>query len=290
MSEREVARAERSRIAWLLPLGVSVMSLGACLERQPGEAQESGAASERKGEEVAATPTNAPAAPQASPDGRSSSAPVGASRAEVSLGTGEETSKASIDPAATVKLRGTVVDLDGAPVVGARVRVSQSAPVAFDDRTPRTDAKGGFELAGVPAGEVRILVVGPHEAAVDYNQATLSTKIAGGPEVELPPIRLAPRRLKAGEAEGDLGFAILLGGATTSPSGPRIEVAAARPGGPAAAAGLRVGDVIVRVDGEDVTGERRYLYEQLTRVSVGTTLRLGLARGDTVELTAVAPP
>ncbi len=34
-----------------------------------------------------------------------------------------------------------------------------------------------------------------------------------------------------------------------------------RPGSPAASAGLQAGDVIVSVDGEDVTGERRYQYE-----------------------------
>lgn len=56
--------------------------------------------------------------------------------------------------------------------------------------------------------------------------------------------------------------------------------------GPAGRAGLEVGDVIIAVDGHDITGWRAYLYEPLTRVPEGTTIRLKLKRGSTIEVRA----
>lgn len=56
----------------------------------------------------------------------------------------------------------------------------------------------------------------------------------------------------------------------------------------AIAAGLEVGDEIVRVDGHDVTGLRCYLVRELLRVPPDTTVELGLARGQTVRVTARA--
>ncbi len=114
-----------------------------------------------------------------------------------------------VELAAKVKLRGSVVDLEGAPVVGAAVRVGQGRGFTVDEReTPRTDAEGRFEVEGAPVGPVTILVAAPRGAAVEYSQAVISTNIAGGPEVELAPIRVTKKRLKSGEAGGDLGYAI----------------------------------------------------------------------------------
>jgi hypothetical protein len=217
-------------------------------------------------------------------------APEGTKSTEVSLESGEEKMGLRIELAAKVKLRGTVVDLEGAPVVGATVHIGQSGTFTFNgSELPRTDAAGRFEVAGAPVGHAMIRVSGPR-GSDEYSSATISTRIAGGPEVELPPIRLARQKVKPGEATGDLGFAIKLAAPMSEPAERPIEVALVRPGGAAGAAGLRVGDVIVSVDGADVTGERRYLYESLTRLPAGARVRLGLARGVTLEVTTAAPP
>ncbi len=52
-----------------------------------------------------------------------------------------------------------------------------------------------------------------------------------------------------------------------------------------ATAGLQVGDQIIAVDGQDVTGGAAYLYSALTRVAPGTVIHLGLARGVTLDVT-----
>lgn len=57
-----------------------------------------------------------------------------------------------------------------------------------------------------------------------------------------------------------------------------------RVNGPAASAGLLVGDVIEKVQGHDVLGTHGQRYPILTRVPEGTTLTLELAGGRTVEL------
>jgi Do/DeqQ family serine protease len=62
--------------------------------------------------------------------------------------------------------------------------------------------------------------------------------------------------------------------------------------GPAASAGLRAGDVIVRVDGFEVADARAVHYRLTTR-GVGRTARLGIVRKGTpheIELTLVAAP
>ncbi len=106
----------------------------------------------------------------------------------------------------------------------------------------------------------------------------------------LPPIRMATQKVKNGEAIGDLGYAIKSAAPGAEPSEREFEVALVRPGGAAAAAGLQVGDIIVSIDGQEVTGEQRHLYSSMTRVPVGISLKLGLARGATIEVTSAQPP
>src|SRR5262249_35132402 len=103
---------------------------------------------------------------------------------------------------------------------------------------------------------------------------------------ELPPIKIAAERVAEDEASGDLGYKLREGEPDRKPEESRRIVSFVRPGGPAAQAGLQAGDEIVSVDGHDVAGVNGYLYWSLTSVKVGTKVRLGLARGGSVEVTA----
>jgi S1-C subfamily serine protease len=111
----------------------------------------------------------------------------------------------------------------------------------------------------------------------------------GRAEVELPPVVVVrPRDAAAGI--GELGYTLRAPEPGADPRARRLVVAVVRPGGPAAAAGLQVGDEILRVDGHDVTGPRAYLHTPLTLVPEGQGVTLGLARGAEVRVTAGPQP
>ncbi|MDC0716413.1 carboxypeptidase regulatory-like domain-containing protein [Nannocystis bainbridge] len=219
------------------------------------------------------------------------SASEGTRTMDMSLGPGEENTGIRVELAAKVTVRGTVVDLEGRPVPGVAVQILESTIVRFGgepgDKKHVSDAAGRFEVARAPTGLV--MVQASPEEAETYASASINTRLEGGPVIELPPIRLVKKAVRSGESGGDLGIGLKQAEPGADPLQRRLTVAVVRPGSPAAAAALQVGDEIVAVGGQDVTGANYYLYWPLTLVSPGTTVRLGLARGVTVELVADAP-
>lgn len=195
----------------------------------------------------------------------------------LTLAPGEARTGLRVVLGGTATLRGTVVDLAGAPVPGVTVRAGVGAAEGV------SDAAGRFEIARVPVGSALLRAEPPADSAV---MSTLTSVEVGEGAVELAPIRLAPRRLRAGEQAGDLGYSVRPPAPGEEPGQARPIVAVVRPGGPAAAAGLQVGDEILSVDGHDVTGGNLPLHTLLTGVPEGQVLRLGLARGMTVEISA----
>src|SRR5262249_37089954 len=141
------------------------------------------------------------------------SAAEGSQKLEVSLGTGEERSGVRVELAAKVRLRGSVVDLEGKPVPHIAVQVNATDVFRFGapgGDGVRTDAEGRFEVAAAPTGSVRVLVSGSRGGATEYSQAMINMTISGGPVVELAPIRIAAKKVKSGETAGDLGYALQL--------------------------------------------------------------------------------
>ena len=69
----------------------------------------------------------------------------------------------------------------------------------------------------------------------------------------------------------------------------RFKVSYIDPQGPAAKTELKVGDVIISVDGYDVTGARFVDGWTLMRAPPGTALKLGLARDTTMKLVLAEP-
>ena len=130
----------------------------------------------------------------------------------------------------------------------------------------------------------------PRSTAEYQSTRTTVTIAEGEAEVELPPIRMTRNLVERGDPPGNLGYTLRHAEPGADPLQRRQIVAVVRPGGPAAAAGLQVGDEIVTVEGQSVIGADAYLHNNLTIVPPGTVVRLGLARGVTVAVTAGKPP
>jgi hypothetical protein len=214
------------------------------------------------------------------------SAGEGTGTITTTLAPGEERTALRIELAGKVTVRGTVVDLEGQPVPGVAVRiVSGGFRSESGDRGHISDAAGRFEVVQAPVGVVTIAAAPGVGSAV--LGSTITMQLDGAtPVLELAPIRLAPRRLETGEAAGDLGYVVKQAEPGADPLQMRQIVAVVRPGGPAAAAGLQVGDEILTVDGHDVTGGNSPLHTLLRGIPAGAVLRLGLARGVIVEIVA----
>jgi protocatechuate 3,4-dioxygenase beta subunit len=204
------------------------------------------------------------------------------------LAAGETQDELRISLVGAATMRGRVVDLAGTPVPGLEVGLSSAKGVVWDMRA-LTDAAGRFELTRVSTGPVFVTVGPPGGRTSRFGASRVAIDVPIDQAiVDLPAIRVARRRIAVDQARGDLGFTIEASAAGDDPLLADLRVAAVRHEGPAATAGLRAHDEIVSVDEQDVRGPNRSLYSTLTVVPAGTTVRLGLARGVTLAITASA--
>ncbi len=222
----------------------------------------------------------------------------GTAQQTVALGDGEEKSGVTFQLEARTTITGTLVDLDsGKPVPAMLVMASpaKGAGGGFsfrfgdDDKKHITDETGKFEVENAPAGKIFISAM-----PVDWNSSPYSfgrklVTVPGGGSHDIGQMRIPRRRTEPRERGGDLGFTLEESPPETEPEDYVLKVAMVRPGGPAEGSGLAVGDVIVSVDGHDVSGANVFLYYSLAQVKAGTAVRFGLARGDEVSITAGKP-
>jgi C-terminal processing protease CtpA/Prc len=103
------------------------------------------------------------------------------------------------------------------------------------------------------------------------------------------PDQIAKRRIGPMDRGGDLGFELKEQPPDLEPEQEQLVVSLVRAEGPAVGSGLKVGDVIVSIDGVDVSGANYYLYWSLGQVKEGTRVSLGLARGEKINITAAKP-
>jgi protocatechuate 3,4-dioxygenase beta subunit len=218
----------------------------------------------------------------------------GSAEVEAKMTAGEDTTGLRVELVPKVTVRGTVVDLDGKPVPGLSISVSDGGAAygsGDEKKLNITDDAGRYEVAQAPTGKVRISAGPQNWNSDDYQHTSMWSVIAASESVvELPPMRVTKKRVKQGETAGDLGFVLKHAEPGADPLTVRCVVAVVRPGGPASAAGLVPGDEVVSVDGNDVVGANRYLFHPLTSVVPGTVVTLGLARGASVQVTAGAMP
>ncbi|WP_437836168.1 carboxypeptidase regulatory-like domain-containing protein [Sorangium sp. So ce1153] len=241
------------------------------------------------------------------PEGRyevSTATAEGTATVEISLAPGEQRTGVVLALVPLASVKGQVVSLDdGAPVAGVRIdvvpRKGMAAPGHGGFRDDNlSDASGRFEVKQTPSGPVVLLCMPSDPMSSPHDAAVLPVEAQPGAVTDVGRVVLPKRRIKLGDEPGDLGFAIKEnGGPDVDLAAQTFEVLEVRPRGPAALAGLQVGDVIVSVDGHDVRGKMGYLYRPLTTVPAGAQVTLGLSRGASVAITAgklqmpgIAPP
>ncbi len=225
----------------------------------------------------------------------------GSTDVEVELAAGADKTGVELVLVPKVDVTGTIVDMQtGAPVPGMKVMIQpKKGGVMFSfggesgEMEDVSDESGKFLVRAAPAGAVTVMVMPRNFMGSEdqqYGWQNLSRKIpAEGKTHELAPIRVAKSRTKMGDRGGDFGFTIKEGDPEAEPEDVPLEIAVIRPGSPAAGSELKVGDVIVEIDGEDVTGENRYLYDTLTHVKQGEKVTFGVKDGGKVTLVAGKP-
>lgn len=185
-------------------------------------------------------------------------------------------------------LTGVVVNaVSGAPVQGALVFASTDdrgnsfggdVLDVISGKGPSTDATGRFVLERVPpgSGSVAIMAKQAMGAPLGAHQYTASP----GQRVDLGTIKVVP------PVDGDAGTF----GLATEPDGnAALKVTMVSDGGPAATAGLKVGDLIVSIDGRAVSEIGAAPATQMLSsgsVGVGQSFRLGLKSGATIVMTS----
>ncbi len=226
----------------------------------------------------------------------SASAEEGTATVEIPLTVGQHKTGVVLELEARATLRGSVVDLEtGAPVPGMRamargVKGGARTPWRTDqDKKMITGDDGRYELEDAPAGRIWVSVFPMDWEGGEYSYGTNVVEAVAGQVTDVPPIRVVKKRLKSRERPGDLGFELEDQPPAIEPEQRQLKVALIRPDGPAAQSGLKVGDLIVSVDGHDVTGPSFSLYYSLASVREGTAITLGLARGAGAQITAAKP-
>jgi hypothetical protein len=163
------------------------------------------------------------------------------------------------------RIAGTALDTSGTPVAGVRC-------FAGSDQRARVDARGAFWIDGVTAGDTAVMCM------TNKVHGMQQVTVIEGKTVDVT-VRLGPIK------SGYTGFK-----AQEQPDGSAL-VTSIEAGGPAARAGLAVGDRIVEING--VALGRAVTLAILERLPPGTPIPLEVKRGDKrqpIELTLGEAP
>jgi protocatechuate 3,4-dioxygenase beta subunit len=218
---------------------------------------------------------------------------------DIVLGDGEDKEDVTLLLEPTVTVRGRFVELSaGTPIAGMSTGAHLSTSDSWDfdntdtsgDRKNVSDADGRFEIQRVPVGRILVTAYPQDWSSSPYGfAAKLATTKQAQAVMDVGDIEVPRRRIGPRDRGGSHGLSWADAVPGTDPAAYKMQVSHIEPNGPAAAAGVQVGDVLVSVDGIDVRGERSYIAYTLIDVAQGTTLKLGLARGTTVTLVVGAP-
>jgi protocatechuate 3,4-dioxygenase beta subunit len=223
----------------------------------------------------------------------------GTVQTKLALGDGEDKEDLVLLLEPTVTVTGRFVELGAATPVaglatGAHLATNEDWNMdGGDDAGERknvSDADGRFEIARVPVGRIVVNAYPQDWMSSPYGWVSkVEITKQGPPTIDVGDVEVPRRRIGPRDRPGSLGLSWAELPPATDPSAYKLQVSHLEANGPAAAAGLQVGDVVASVDGVDVRGDRVYLAMTLMEVAQGTTLHLGLARGTAVSLVVAAP-
>ena len=210
---------------------------------------------------------------------------------------------------------GSVVDsATGAPREGITIMLrggaggkGTSATSFLSDDGPMSDEGGAFRLEGVGPGVINVVFM--DKSSTELVQGVATGVLRSGGVLDLGEVRLWGGSAVDAATRGSLGLSVKhvpfgrRPGVETAPD-PNDETVAAQPlqlwvsavtpGGPAAAAGVQVGDEIVRFDGRDVSDAGVFATSKTIMRSIvrGRAYEMSFQRGDAsfdAVLTAAGP-
>lgn len=218
-------------------------------------------------------------------------APTGIGQTELVLREGETRGGVDLVLDGFVTVTGRVVALGtGTPIAGLAMAVRRvrggGVAIAREDTAHVSDAAGRFTVRGAPQGQVVITGYAVEGRAHDIQ---VFRTLQGSGTIDVGDIEAIASRLGPGELAGDPGLRFVEQPLDTPPDQREREIGYLDPAGPAARAGLQVGDVVIAIDGVDVRGEHAARAASLMAAPPGTRLVLAVARGVTATLVLAAP-
>jgi membrane-associated protease RseP (regulator of RpoE activity) len=225
-------------------------------------------------------------------------ASAGRVQTTVTLAAGESRVGVELVLERKVTVKGRIVEIGTTtPVGGLYTRVQPvkggRGMVVYmgggNDKEHISGEDGRFVLENAPTGPSWVTAWPMDWETAPWAWARAYVDIAKADVVDVGDIEVIRRRKKPNDPEGDFGFTAAEQPPDTEPAKLEVKVAHVRPGGPAARAGLVVGDVVVSVDGHDVRGAYTWRSGVLMDVLEGTAVSFGLARGETIKITAGPP-
>ncbi|NVB85225.1 MAG: PDZ domain-containing protein, partial [Kofleriaceae bacterium] len=202
------------------------------------------------------------------------SANAGTGTGKIDVPAGPATLDFQLTRYATVT--GVVVDvLTKKPLAGLNVVAggdmfnNKSVADMFGGRSPKTDANGRFLAERVAVGKGKVTVM-PKSGFQPLGQRDYTA--AEGQRVDVGTIEVVPPR------DGDAGTF----GLSTNIDGDKLMVSSVKDGGPAATAGIQVGDRIMSIMGRDVAALTPVIAQTLLASGtppVGMTISVALDRG-----------
>jgi hypothetical protein len=199
--------------------------------------------------------------------------------ASLLLSPGEQRTDVAITVDRSVTVTGRLVDpftrkgIAGFFIIPRTTRARLGTIVDYQDVTHQSDANGRFSVLA-PPGESSIEITTADPRNRDYCAPARLVDLRAPTDIgDLPVLR--PRV----DPGGAVGFTLAAG-----------KVDTVDPKGPAAAAGLRIGDVVTAVDGVGPASLVEDCGYAMISVAPGSVLSLTLARGETVKVTAGAVP